>query len=1223
MRLIEKSFTESLYTSLKESDNNWKVVKECTDGEIVEKDGKQYYNSGQTFNGHCFKDAEAYEKDRNAVCYITEDTMDELADDDDLVSVEEVNKNLSKYTEEGGISTHQSICDEVRAMLEQEEYFYEYDDGRRIEAKDIDDEFVEQVALDVFETVDWQTTDGYLMERDWLDALEDYYKNKPMSESVKLSEADAPEYLINVVSDDDGNEYLRYTKNPRYESPEDKKTRIAKRKKEIEKEKADKQKKLDARAKKGMTNYSITDKKSDVISSFANNVDPDVEVKNTHNYNGTLKFTKGDKSIGIDLRNKDVADDSFGCILDNTSSKYGDVVEDLKKLAYKRVNYSGGFGNKKYKLYLYKIEDIPKLAKVISDALSSEEITESVEDDIWKNIQDVKYEPDAEKKTYSVDDFNTLEDAIKEVKRVKGIDYFTRDEWESIDPDDMNACVDYIKDIVDNVLNESVEEKAKGLTLDVLEDMVYKTEAQVVVEDICKKAKSDELIDLILSKNFNNSDEIIDFIVGSEEVEKLREEELKESEEEHNVKYYVCLECDREFEIEDNKWPYGEGNCPYCLCGDIVLSDEDEEITESAKPNKNIFYFVVGICLDENRPNAYEDDFFDMPDFKIPFKLMEENFGVTKTIDEAVGYVENYVSDGVPGTFGVVVKSEEPFEGFKDDIYNGNNDSLEFGDIVNFKDNGGELVYCAYSTKDGVKTVEDVVYQYIDVGYTLPVKVVADINRLCDFVSDKENRKLFNSDGIDEEVVDLIKKIQKNMLKYKSKEELLSDVDFAIKFVNDNKEYFYDGINEEIIDDLEKIKKDANELKESYQHTAVIYYGTTEHDGDDVGEICCVVDNDKDFPDITEEDLDKAFKSDNLDIYNNDISGKEYMSDIELFDDKGWLEFKGKDDKGNFHFVITESLENNALRYNNIPLRGSGIKKHIEAVYTPGCLQVFNEEWGFCVYNGEVDTNSMENMSQYWFYDDYMNNEEFRNRIDKAAKALYNKMSKEYKEQSDLTESAKPKDKKLKYYITDYIDKDEADKCKNLYVYDLRDTGGEHYNIEKDVLINNIGVLVSNFDVLNGKDMITDKKFDSYARSIGAIPVYDFDEVASENSADAKEYTVEFEDKENSGTGKYYRYVVADSEEEAIDKAIKGSGMSKDKILSVSLTESAKSKKKKEDKRVIMQQGNVTCFKESDSKFLVFENENDNEKEYKDQESAMRDFMNRVGVDIDNELQEK
>ena len=81
-------------------------------------------------------------------------------------------------------------------------------------------------------------------------------------------------------------------------------------------------------------------------------------------------------------------------------------------------------------------------------------------------------------------------------------------------------------------------------------------------------------------------------------------------------------------------------------------------------------------------------------------------------------------------------------------------------------------------------------------------------------------------------------------------------------------------------------------------------------------------------------------------------------------------------------------------------------------------------------------------------------------------------------------------------------------------------------------------------------------------------------------------------------------------------------------IVSGNMNESAKPKKKKEskekkdEKRVVMQQGNVTCFKENDNKFLVFENENDNEVEYKDQDSAMKDFMNRVGVDPNGGLTE-
>ena len=68
------------------------------------------------------------------------------------------------------------------------------------------------------------------------------------------------------------------------------------------------------------------------------------------------------------------------------------------------------------------------------------------------------------KKKYTVDDFDTLEDALNELKKVKGIDnYFTKEEWDAIDPDDINTCNYYIKDIIDNYLNESAKPKKKKL----------------------------------------------------------------------------------------------------------------------------------------------------------------------------------------------------------------------------------------------------------------------------------------------------------------------------------------------------------------------------------------------------------------------------------------------------------------------------------------------------------------------------------------------------------------------------------------------------------------------------------------------------------------------------------------------------------------------------------------------------------------------------------------
>ena len=64
-----------------------------------------------------------------------------------------------------------------------------------------------------------------------------------------------------------------------------------------------------------------------------------------------------------------------------------------------------------------------------------------------------------------------------------------------------------------------------------------------------------------------------------------------------------------------------------------------------------------------------------------------------------------------------------------------------------------------------------------------------------------------------------------------------------------------------------------------------------------------------------------------------------------------------------------------------------------------------------------------------------------------------------------------------------------------------------------------------------------------------------------------------------------------------------------------------KSKKPKDEKRVIMQQGNVTCFRDGKT-YFVFENEKDNEKTYSSQEEAMQDFFSRVGVDPTQELEE-
>lgn len=85
-------------------------------------------------------------------------------------------------------------------------------------------------------------------------------------------------------------------------------------------------------------------------------------------------------------------------------------------------------------------------------------------------------------------------------------------------------------------------------------------------------------------------------------------------------------------------------------------------------------------------------------------------------------------------------------------------------------------------------------------------------------------------------------------------------------------------------------------------------------------------------------------------------------------------------------------------------------------------------------------------------------------------------------------------------------------------------------------------------------------------------------------------------------------------------------GAKKPEQVNESAKPKKKSKKKKDkkveepEKRVIMQQGNVTCFKENDNTYYVFENENDNEVEYSNREDAMNDFFKRVGVDPNREI---
>ncbi len=147
-------------------------------------DTKLMYVAGGTLNGYCYKNYNNFNNKKDEVCYIAECDFDK-----DPLFVDYVNENKEKLIKEGGIATANSIKDEVKSELEFNEYFYEYDkDGivHTIEAANFDDELINQIASNVFDTVDWQTTQAYICEIDWREEIKEYYSKKMSKGDLEL-----------------------------------------------------------------------------------------------------------------------------------------------------------------------------------------------------------------------------------------------------------------------------------------------------------------------------------------------------------------------------------------------------------------------------------------------------------------------------------------------------------------------------------------------------------------------------------------------------------------------------------------------------------------------------------------------------------------------------------------------------------------------------------------------------------------------------------------------------------------------------------------------------------------------------------------------------------------------------------------------------------------------------------------------------------------------------
>lgn len=106
---------------------------------------------------------------------------------------------------------------------------------------------------------------------------------------------------------------------------------------------------------------------------------------------------------------------------------------------------------------------------------------------------------------------------------------------------------------------------------------------------------------------------------------------------------------------------------------------------------KKAYYFEVGIKTSPDDPEGRT-----MEIFPFDFNIIDENYGETKTLMEAIYYIEDYVKNGVEGTYGVVSLvdiDEEEYE----NIYNGISDGFEYD---NFSE--GKVVFSEYKENNKV-----------------------------------------------------------------------------------------------------------------------------------------------------------------------------------------------------------------------------------------------------------------------------------------------------------------------------------------------------------------------------------------------------------------------------------------------------------------------------------------------------------------------------------------
>lgn len=111
--------------------------------------------------------------------------------------------------------------------------------------------------------------------------------------------------------------------------------------------------------------------------------------------------------------------------------------------------------------------------------------------------------------------------------------------------------------------------------------------------------------------------------------------------------------------------------------------------TEGLEKNRKAYYFEVGVKdfdAEIDRP---------VPFYKIPYETVDENTGECQTFDEAFGYVNRYIKNGVNSTYGIIVEVDVTEDEYNN-IYNGMSDYYDYSYMYE-----GKLKYSAYKDKNG------------------------------------------------------------------------------------------------------------------------------------------------------------------------------------------------------------------------------------------------------------------------------------------------------------------------------------------------------------------------------------------------------------------------------------------------------------------------------------------------------------------------------------------